>query len=133
MSSTVAIATASAVIATQTNNNHLPSSIWQLAMLVVLFVFCKLWLFNDDVTEEDRKKYGLYVYLLLFVFSIGLMIFCQKEFGNLHVTGFELGVLFKGWPDTQERFVEYMEDLEHSRYMDDMLQAALNADLVNDR
>jgi hypothetical protein len=57
----------------------------------------------------------------------------QKEFGKLHVTGFELGVLFKGWPDTQERFVEYMEDLEHNRYMDDMLQETLNADLVNDR
>lgn len=35
-----------------------------------------------------------------------------------HVTGFELGVLFKGWPDTKERFIKYMEDKAFFNYID---------------
>jgi cell division protein FtsW (lipid II flippase) len=82
MTSTVAIATATAVAASNTNHGHLPAAMWQLIMLGVCFIFCKLWLFNDDVTEKDRKEYGIYVYFLLAVFSIGLMIFCEKVFGK---------------------------------------------------
>ena len=39
-------------------------------------------------------------------------------FAKHHVTGFELGVLFKGWPDTKERFIKYMEDKAFFNYID---------------
>ena len=50
----------------------------------------------------------------------------QKELAKHYVTGFELGVLFHGWPDTKERFVEYKEDLEHNRFMDSLSNLANN-------
>ena len=50
----------------------------------------------------------------------------QKELAKHYVTGFELGVLFHGWPDTKERFVEYKEDLEYNRFMDSLSNLANN-------
>lgn len=48
----------------------------------------------------------------------------QKEMGKCDATGFEMGVLFKGWPDTAERYLQYRESRAHAAFMNEMQRSA---------
>ncbi len=51
----------------------------------------------------------------------------QKEMAKCGATGFEMKVLFKGWPDTAERYLEYRMSQEHAVHMNELHYQALDA------